>query len=114
MLHRVSRALLLLLLLNVAAFATQACAVASTPSAIADSTAPHPCDADGDEGCLAEIFYNDGTLRTRLVVSAHNGPPTAALTLPVSAEQPSSFRWTAWPLLDPPPPLRLQICRLLF
>jgi hypothetical protein len=114
MLHQVSRALILLLLLNVATFATQICAIASsTSSTIVDSTAPHPCDADDDERCLAEIFYNDGTLRARSIVSAHNGPSTAALALPVSVKQPSSSRWTAWPLLDPPPPLRLQVCRLL-
>jgi hypothetical protein len=105
----------LVLLLNVAAFATQTCAIASsTSSTIVDSTAPYPCDAGDDEGCLAEIFGNDGTLHSRPIVSAHNGPPTAVLILPVSAEQSSSFRWTARPLLEPPPPLRLQICRLLF
>ena len=111
-LQRLSRVLLVLLLFNVAAFAAQACAVASTSSASVDFTAP-PCDGD-DEGCLAETFGNDGTLRSRPAVYAQSVPPTEPLGIPVTSEQPRLPLRAAWPVLEPPAPLRLQICRLLF
>ncbi|HWI15296.1 MAG TPA: hypothetical protein VNT02_13625 [Burkholderiales bacterium] len=78
--------MLILLLFNVVAFASQACAVAS--SAAQDIDAPGtPCNEES-EGCLADAFYNDGNLRIRLTVSPHNGPPTEPLVIPVAPERP--------------------------
>ncbi|HWI14888.1 MAG TPA: hypothetical protein VNT02_11585, partial [Burkholderiales bacterium] len=72
-----------------------------------------PCGEES-EGCLADEFYNDGDLRIRLTVFPHSGPPTEPLVIPVVPERPSSSRSQAWSLANPPTPLRLQICRLLF
>jgi hypothetical protein len=111
-LRRLSHVLLVLLLFNVVAFASQACAAGSVSSASIDASGA-PCDEE-DESCLADMFENDGTLRSRLTVFPQGVPPTQPLVMPVAPEQRLSFRWQAWSRVEPPIPLRLQVCKLLF
>ena len=107
-----ARVLLILLLFNFVAFAAQACVVPSSVAAGIDAPGA-PCDEES-ESCLADAFYNDGNLRSRLTVFPRSGPPTQPLVIPVTPEPTVSSRSEAWWLSDPPTPLRLQICRLLF
>jgi hypothetical protein len=110
-LQHVSRALLFVLLFNVAAFASQACVAPVASSAIVDLSVP-PCESEA-EGCLAELFANDGALQSRRVVAVPSASPTAPLVIAAAAAQPRFSHWDAWPLPEPLAPLRLQICRLL-
>jgi hypothetical protein len=111
-LDRLRRALLVFMLFNVVAFATQVCAVAATSTALTDVLVL-PCDAE-DDGCLAEMIENDATLRSRVAaVSADSDPPANPLIIiPVALERPLS-RLREKPALLALQPLRLQLCRLL-
>jgi len=112
-LQRLARTLLMVLLFNVGAYASQTCAAAFV-APMDNTSSTEPCDMEDGE-CLADLQANDGTIRSRLTVSPHDGPPTQALIVPVvSSPSPVSHQQARAPSDRSPSPLLLRICRLLF